>query len=58
MSTTEISQAVWRKSSRCSGSDCVELAWNGDLVRDSKNPAGEILKIDIRQFVQSIKDLH
>ncbi|WP_406236075.1 DUF397 domain-containing protein [Nocardia sp. NBC_01009] len=43
----DLSGAVWRKSTRSSGSkDCVEVAFlDGGLigVRDSKNPAGPAL---------------
>lgn len=47
MSTTDLSSAIWRKSSRSNGqANCVEIA---DLdgghraVRDSKDPAGPVL---------------
>ncbi|MFK3982524.1 DUF397 domain-containing protein [Micromonospora sp. NPDC050397] len=49
--TVDFSQAVWRKSSRSSGSgngDCVEVADNlADvvLVRDTKDREGEMLAI-------------
>ncbi len=49
MSTTDLSSATWRKSSRSNGQmNCVEVA---DLdgghraVRDSKNPTGPALLI-------------
>ncbi len=49
MSTTDLSGATWRKSSRSNGQyNCVEVA---DLdgghraVRDSKNPSGPALTI-------------
>lgn len=47
----------WKKSS-FSGTetDCVEIdvhTW-GEM-RDSKNPTGPTLKIDVRQFVAAIK---
>lgn len=50
----------WRKSSRSSGQDtCVELASTG-AVRDSKNPTGPFLTVDVTALVQAVKvvDLH
>ena len=41
-----LSDAVWRKSSRSSASgECVELTYAGEhaATRDSKNPAGPVL---------------
>ncbi|MGH3777870.1 MAG: DUF397 domain-containing protein [Pseudonocardiaceae bacterium] len=47
MSTTDLSSATWRKSSRSNGQmNCVEVADLGDgarAVRDSKDPAGPAL---------------
>jgi Domain of unknown function (DUF397) len=47
VSTTDLSSATWRKSSRSNGQmNCVEVAdLNGGhrAVRDSKNPAGSAL---------------
>lgn len=47
MTNRDLSQAVWRKSTRSSGQDnCVEVAGNLPAivaVRDSKNPAGPAL---------------
>jgi hypothetical protein len=48
--------AQWRKSSRSSGQNgaCVELAYSG-AVRDSKNPVGPILHVDLRDLLVSVK---
>ncbi|MBX7266052.1 DUF397 domain-containing protein [Micromonospora sp. Llam7] len=47
MTTPDLEDATWRKSSRSSpnGSDCVEVAElaTGLAVRDSKDPAGSKL---------------
>ena len=49
----------WRKSSHSAGNngDCVELAYVSKLgaVRDSKNPNGPTLVVDLAEFVQSVK---
>jgi hypothetical protein len=46
--TPNLSAVVWRKSSRSGGNGgaCVELA-NIGAVRDSKNPAGPTLNVDL-----------
>jgi hypothetical protein len=43
---TGMSEAEWRKSSRCSNSNCVEVAFldNEVAVRDSKDKRGGILR--------------
>ncbi len=48
--------AQWRKSSRSSGQNgaCVELAYAG-AVRDSKNPAGPVLRVDLGGLLTSVK---
>jgi hypothetical protein len=50
------SQAIWRKS-RYSTNDqsCVELRNTLDQVRDSKNPAGPTLRIDVSALVRAIR---
>lgn len=48
----------WRKSSRSDdgGGNCVELA--GHLVRDSKNPSGPHLRVDVPSLINAVKDRH
>ncbi|MGH3907395.1 MAG: DUF397 domain-containing protein [Pseudonocardiaceae bacterium] len=46
METIDLSQAVWRTSSRSSGNgQCVEVAFVGNWIalRDSKHPTGHVL---------------
>lgn len=47
----------WRKA-RGSGpnNQCVELAYPG-LVRDSKNPAGPVLRVNLALFLASVRTL-
>jgi hypothetical protein len=46
---------IWRKSSRSQNTTtCVELAYLG-LVRDSKNPAGPMLRADLPALVAAVK---
>jgi hypothetical protein len=53
-----MSDLAWRKSSY-SGSanddnaDCIELA--ASAVRDSKNPAGPVLNLDVTALVAAVK---
>jgi hypothetical protein len=45
----------WRKSSRSSTqSTCVELSPHGK-VRDSKNPAGPVLPVDLHPLLAALK---
>lgn len=46
----------WRKSSY-SGTEtnCVELAATLDRVRDSKNPAGSALRVDLAALLTGVK---
>lgn len=46
---------AWRKSSHSAQeTDCVELAWVGAL-RDSKNPHGPTLAVDIASLLSAAK---
>lgn len=62
MNTVDPSQAVWRKSSRSSGSgECVEVAFvrNRIALRDSKHPTGHVLfftPTEWNVFVTGIED--
>jgi hypothetical protein len=49
-------KAGWVKSSRSeNGASCVELATSLDRVRDSKNPHGPVLRVDVPALLASIK---
>jgi hypothetical protein len=54
--TPDLSAVVWRKSSRSGGNGgaCVELASVG-AVRDSKDPAGPILSVDLVKLLAATK---
>jgi Domain of unknown function (DUF397) len=47
----------WRKSSYSGseGGQCVELADTLTAVRDSKNSAGPVLRVDVRELIGAIK---
>jgi hypothetical protein len=46
----------WRKSTRSgTGTNCVELAATLDRVRDSKNPHGPTLRVDLTAFLADVK---
>jgi hypothetical protein len=46
---------TWRKSSRSGeAGECVELAYLG-AVRDSKNPAGPVLRTDLDGILAAVK---
>jgi hypothetical protein len=45
----------WKKASRSEGaSNCIELA-NAGMVRDSKNPAGPTLTVDLTGLLNRVK---
>lgn len=45
----------WRKSSKSAQeTDCIELAWVG-AVRDSKNPDGPRLEVDLGGLLSAVK---
>jgi hypothetical protein len=51
-----MSDLTWRKSSYSGPEDyqsCVELAFGA--VRDSKNPAGPVLSVDVSALVVAVK---
>jgi hypothetical protein len=54
-----MNEARWRKSSY-SGSDqhsgCIDLAHDLGAVRDSKNPDGPVLKVDVRALLAQVKE--
>jgi Domain of unknown function (DUF397) len=66
MPAFEMLHVTWRKSSLCSGGDCVEVAVTDNtgtghvfLMRNSKDPAGEILQLTSEEwegFISYIKD--
>ncbi|HEX5402768.1 MAG TPA: DUF397 domain-containing protein [Pseudonocardiaceae bacterium] len=47
----------WRKSSHSGGNggQCVELAHTLTAVRDSKNPAGAMLVVNVATLVTAVK---
>ena len=52
-----MSELTWRKSTysgTTDNSNCVELAARG-AVRDSKNPAGPVLLVDVTALVAAVK---
>jgi hypothetical protein len=54
--TPDLSTVTWRKSSHSGGNNgaCVELA-NFGAIRDSKNPTGPTLRVDLASFVAAAK---
>ncbi|MBB5158471.1 DUF397 domain-containing protein [Saccharopolyspora phatthalungensis] len=46
----------WHKSSYSGNDHCVELSRPQGLIRDSKDPNGPALAVDVAAFMQAIKD--
>jgi hypothetical protein len=53
---TTIDAPAWKRSSRCSGGQCVEVAQVGDrvLIRDSKNPDVEPLAFTMPEWADFV----
>jgi hypothetical protein len=53
------SRLSWRKSSKSSEQSCVEVATSNQsvFVRDSKDPDGQILRIDVKQWAAFLEDV-
>ena len=50
----------WRKSSRSGANGqtgCVELAHDHGAIRDSKNPDGPVLVVDVRPLLAQVRRL-
>lgn len=48
----------WKKSSRSTNTEsCVELHQDG-LIRDSKNPDGGALRVQLEPFVRTVRGSH
>ncbi|HWE89652.1 MAG TPA: DUF397 domain-containing protein [Pseudonocardiaceae bacterium] len=58
MSVRNLSDARWRKSSRSNaqGNECVEVAHTLDRVRDSKNPTGSVLRVEVAALLTVLKN--
>lgn len=52
-----INETRWRKSSRsgANANGCVELSHTFDAVRDSKNPTGPTLHVDLGSLLAVVK---
>lgn len=48
---------IWIKSSRSAQQgNCVEVAGEFDMIRDSKDPEHSRLKVDARLLIRAVKD--
>jgi hypothetical protein len=58
--TPQANRMRWRKSSRSGGTngDCIELAHTRGAMRDSKNPHGPTLTVDLSGILAAIKAGH
>ncbi len=55
-----MNEVRWRKSTNSGGEptgSCVELAHDLRAVRDSKNPAGPVLKVDVRALLARVRNM-
>jgi len=51
-----MTEPIWLKSSYSqSNGACVEVASSLDAVRDSKDPCGPRLRVDVARFVRAVK---
>lgn len=51
----ECVEVTWRKStSSADGGQCIEVAGSLGAVRDSKNPGGAVLPVDLGALVRAI----
>jgi hypothetical protein len=53
----KVNEAQWRKSSRCTGGQCVEVAkMAGEyLIRDSKDPEGTVLSFTEEEWAAFVE---
>lgn len=54
-----VTEPAWRVSSRsANNANCVELCTTLDRVRDSKNAAGPVLRVDVPALLHAIQAGH
>ncbi|MGP4021567.1 DUF397 domain-containing protein [Saccharopolyspora sp. 5N708] len=52
-----MSTHAWLRSSYSNANgNCVELSSPRGLIRDSKDPGGPVLDVDIARFLRAVKD--